>query len=102
MRPCLDATSYPFVPKPNFPNNPIELGRNRTVIHNTRSQMSKNAVFVEGKFEKNGQEQEEKGNHVPRLPRNGRYQLRTFAQAWRGETAAQEIQSTAPTRYAPH
>ena len=64
--------------------------------------MSKNAVFVEGKFEKNGQEQEEKGNHVPRMPRDGRYQLRTFAQARRGETPAEEIQSSAPTGHAPY
>ena len=58
--------------------------------------MSKYAVFVEGKFEQNGQEQEEKGNHVSGLPGDGGYQLRTFAQAGRGETAAQEIQSPAP------
>ena len=67
----LDAIHHPFVPKPTCANNPIELARNLAVTHNTGSQMSKNAVFVEGKFAQNGQEQEEKGNHVPRLPRDG-------------------------------
>jgi len=35
--------------------------------------MSENAVFVEGKFEQNGQEQEEKGNDIPRLPGDWRH-----------------------------
>ena len=34
---------------PTYPNSPIELARNGLDIHNTRSEVSKNAIFVEGK-----------------------------------------------------